>query len=77
MNAHSFDFSSGALSEADDRAEADRWALTRMVAAVISDAVLEEEADIIRALYAARLSAKDFMPVLDEAIALAREARGR
>lgn len=66
---------SDAADEADERAADERWSRIRAVAAAISEANLEHETDVVRALYAARFTARDFMPFLDDAIQLAREAR--
>lgn len=56
--------------------DADRWARMAVVAAAIPhDVDLADEADVIRALFAARFSAADFTDVLDEAINHAQEAR--
>lgn len=57
----------------DDRADNDRWARIRVVAAAISDADLEDETDVVRALYASRFAFRNFGDILDEAIDLARE----
>lgn len=52
------------------------WARIRMVAYAIPDDVdLSDDADVIRALYAARFSSRDFDDVLDDAIAHARTLR--
>lgn len=61
MNAHVFDD--------------DRWARTRAVAAAIADADLDHDTDVVLCLYEARMTAREFFDVLDEAIELAREAR--
>jgi hypothetical protein len=75
MNARSLDFSFGALAARADRADTDRWARIRAVAAAISDADLDDETDVVRALYASRFSNRDFGDILNEAIDLARQAR--
>lgn len=74
MNAH-FELDFSRLSERADLADADIWARTRAVAAAIADADLDHETDVVRCLYRARFTAREFMPILDEAIELAREAR--
>lgn len=60
------------------RADADRWARVAMIARCIpNDADLDDEADVIRALFAARLCAKDFDDCLDDAIERAKWNRER
>jgi len=62
-----------APSQFDD---ADRWARVATVACAIpGDADLGDDADVIRALMAARFSGADFFDVLDEAIERARDNR--
>lgn len=72
-----FDFArlSDAADEADERASDERWSRIRAVAAAISEADLNNFEGVIRAVYAVGLSSKQFMPFLDDAIQLAREAR--
>lgn len=56
--------------------ETERWARIASVAAAIPDDVnLTDDADVIRALYAARLCGADFFDVLDEAIERTAENR--
>lgn len=60
------------------RADADRWARVALVARCIpADVDLDDDADVIRALFAARLCAKDFDDVLDEAVDRAKWNRER
>lgn len=59
-----------------EAAEADRWARVRLVAAAIpADVDLDDDADVIRALFLARFCGADIKDVLTEAIALARDYR--
>jgi len=59
-----------------ERREADYWARVRMVArALPPDIDLDDEADVVRALLAARFCSADFSDVLDEAVEIAREWR--
>jgi hypothetical protein len=51
------------------------WGRVHMVAAALSDANLDDDDDVVRALYAARFRSEDFIDVLDDAIAVARERR--
>jgi hypothetical protein len=70
------DFSIHAFDERTDRADADRWARVQTIAmAIPPDVNLADDSDVIRALYAARFSAADFMDCLDSAIEVARETR--
>jgi hypothetical protein len=55
--------------------DAERWARVRFVAVLLARADLDSNTSIIATLHAARLIAKDFDDVLDEAIDVAREAR--
>ena len=56
--------------------DADHWSRVRMVAAAIPpDADLDDRADVVRGLFAARLCVADFATVLDDAIEIARERR--
>jgi hypothetical protein len=76
MNAHVFGLSVVGTAIADDY-DADRWARIRAVASAIADADLEHETDVVLCLYEARMTAREFFDVLDDAVELAREARGR
>lgn len=59
-----------------EAAEYDRWARVRLVAAAIPpDVDLDDEADVVRALFLARFCGADVADVLTEAIGLAREYR--
>lgn len=54
----------------------DQLARLRMVVAAIpDDADLDDETDVVRALYAARLCNADFGDLIDDAIAAKREQR--
>ena len=56
--------------------EIERWSRTRMAAAAIpADVDLDDQVDVIRSLFAARLCCADFVDVIDDAIDLARERR--
>ena len=56
--------------------EIERWSRARIAAAAIPpDVDLDDQADVIRALFAARFCCADFVDVLDDAIDLARERR--
>jgi len=57
-------------ASADD---VDRWARIRMVAHAIRDADLDDDADVIRAAFAARLCVADFADVLDDVVDAIRE----
>ena len=60
------------------RADADRWARVAMIArAIPADVDLDDEGDVVRALYLARFSWADFADVLDEAIERAKWNRER
>jgi hypothetical protein len=61
-----------ARREADD---AEHWGRVHMVAAALSDANLDDDDDVVRALYAVRFRCEDFFGVLDDAIAVDRERR--
>ena len=75
MNAHTFshDFSLPAAN--DDRADADLWARVRAIAWALASADLDDDTAVIRALLAAGYSSRDYMPLLDEAIELAKANR--
>ena len=56
--------------------EIEFWARVHMVAAAIpADVDLDDETDVVRALFAARMACRDFADVLTEAIDIARERR--
>ncbi len=56
--------------------DADHWSRVRMVAAAIPpDADLDDRADVVRGLFAARMCVADFADVIDDAIEIARERR--
>ncbi len=57
--------------------DAEFWARSRMIAAAIADADLDDVEDVVRALYAARYSRRDFDDALYAAIAIARERRAQ
>lgn len=64
------------LREHFARIQADHWARIALVAAAIpSDVDLGDDADVVRALFAAGFCAADFDDVLDEAIERAVEHR--
>ena len=70
---------SRAVDELRERVKAreiERWSRVRMVAAAIpDDADLDDDADVVRALYAARFTAGIFSDCLSEAIDHARKDR--
>ena len=56
--------------------DADHWSRVRMVAAAIPpDCDLDDRADVVRGLFAARMCVADFGDVIDDAIEIARERR--
>ena len=56
--------------------DADHWSRVRMVAAAIPpDADLDDRADVVRGLFAARMCVADFGDVIEDAIEIARERR--
>ena len=58
--------------------DADHWSRVRMVAAAIPpDADLDDRADVVRGLFAARMCVADFGDVIEDAIEIARERRAQ
>lgn len=78
MNAHVFelDLSSGFHPGSDNSDEAVRRQRIATIAAVLVDAQpdLDDDLDVIRALYARGLTCRDWNYLLDDAIAMAQEA---
>jgi hypothetical protein len=67
-----------AFCEPADPAEAARLERVTIIAWALSDgpADLDDFESVVRALYARGFTSADFMPVLDDSVEIAREARG-
>jgi hypothetical protein len=76
MHVLEIDLSSGFLSDNDSGEDVRRQRIAT-IAAVLVDAQpdLDDDLDVIRALYARGLTCKDWNYLLEDAIAMAREAR--